>query len=323
MQDVAKKAKVSVATVSAVLNRSTYVSPELTVRVQKAAAELDYRINALARSLKQGSTQTVGMLIPSFGTPDPFFADVVDGVETTLRTANYSLLLGQTHNRVAEQSRHIAAFRDRLVDGLLLFQAPGLDLELDKLLAERRPVVFVGRVPQPTAADVVATDIEIGTWLGCSHLLQKGHRRIGLVTQKDSLSVREFRLTGWRRAHREATTPLDEALHVEGELSSQGGYAACMQLLDRKPLPQAIFVDDLVLTIGVVDALQQRGLTNKIEVLSSDDAGWLDVFHIPISTIVQPSQSVGSVAAQLFLNRIEDPNRPYETILLKPTLKLR
>lgn len=112
-------------------------------------------------------------------------------------------------------------------------------------------------------------------------------------------------------------------LHAEGELSVSGGRHAILQLLDRKPLPDALFVDDLVLCIGVVQALQERGLTDRIEVLSSDDADWLDVFHIPISTIVQPSHEVGVTAADLLLKRLRSPNRRREKILLKPTLKIR
>lgn len=323
MQDVARRAGVSVATVSAVLNGSSYVSPELTHRVQRAARDLDYRINILARSLKQGSTNTVGMLIPGFASPDPFFADVVHGAETTLGAGNYSLLLGQTHNRVQEQSRHIAAFRARLIDGLLLFQAHGDDAQLEKLLDDGKPVVFVGRVPDRSQADIVATDIEMGTRLAMEHLLSRGHRRIGLVTQRDSLSVRDFRLKAWREISSAAGIRLNAKLHAEGELSPEGGRNAALQLLNAKPAPDAIFVDDLVLTIGVVRALQERGLAGKIEVMSSDDAEWLDVFHIPISTVAQPSHAVGVTAANLLLQRIRRPERPYERILLPPTLRIR
>ena len=113
--DVAKRAGVSTATVSAVLNRSTYVSPELTKRVKAVAEELDYRINHLARSLQIGRTNTIGMLIPLFGTPDPFYSQVVQGVEDVLRKKGYALILGQTHNSVEEQSRYISAFRSRFV----------------------------------------------------------------------------------------------------------------------------------------------------------------------------------------------------------------
>jgi LacI family transcriptional regulator len=323
MNDVARRAGVSLATVSAVINRSAYVSPELTSRVNNAAAALDYRINVLARSLKQGATQTAGMLVPAFATPDPFFSEVVQGAEITLRASNYSLLVGQTHNQVAEQSRHIASFRARLIDGLLLFQAAGEDPELDRLLTEKKPVVFVGRVPSGIDADVAATDIEAGTYMGVKHLLQKGHRRVALITQRDSLSVREFRLKAWRRAYADLGLRPASGLRAEGELSSEGGFAAAAELLTADKLPDAIFVDDLVLTIGVVRALQQKNLTGKVEVLSSDDAEWLDVFHIPISTIVQPSHEVGATAARLMLERLKAPDRPYEKILLKPTLKVR
>lgn len=103
----------------------------------------------------------------------------------------------------------------------------------------------------------------------------------------------------------------------------EGGYAATMELLQGPEPVDAIFAGDLVLTVGMVRALQARGLTGKVEVLSSDDAEWLDVFHIPISTIVQPGHEVGVKAAGLFLERYNDPARPYETILLKPHLKIR
>lgn len=265
----------------------------------------------------------LGMRVPTFGAPDPFFGEVVQGVETTLRLKDYSLLLGQTHNRVAEQSRHIAAFRARLIDGLFLFQASGDDPELTKFLAEKKPVVFVGRVPSAIQADVVATDIEAGTFMGVQHLLAKGHRRVGLVTQRDSLSVREGRLKGWYAAYAGLGLTPAAGLHTEGELTVEGGYAATMELLEGREPVDAIFADDLVLTIGMVRALQSRGLTGKVEVLSSDDAEWLDVFHIPISTIVQPGHEVGVKAAGLFLERFSDPSRPYETILLKPHLKIR
>jgi len=206
---------------------------------------------------------------------------------------------------------------------LLLFQAPGSDSELDGIIEEKKPVVFVGRVPSKIRADTVATDIEAGTFMGVEYLLRKGRRRIGLLTQRDSLSVREFRLKGWRRAHAEAGLTPATNLHADSEISSEAGFVATRQLLSSKTLPDAIFADNLVLTIGVVRALQERGIAGSIEVVSSDEAEWLDVFHIPISTVVQPSYEVGVTAARLFLDRVTDPERPVETVLLKPALKIR
>jgi len=323
MIDVARRAGVSTATVSAALNGTAYVSPDLKRRVKNAAKALDYRINVLARALKEGVSDTVGMLIPDFALPDPFFVDVVRGAEITLRANDYSLLLGQTHNEVEEQSRHIQAFRARLTDGLLLFQTPGDDPELLKFQEDGRPVVCVGRLPHGIEADVVATDIEAGTRMGVEHLLSRKRRRIGLIAQKDSLSVRDFRVVGWRKAHAAAGLSVDEALQVEAPISTSGGRRAMLQLLSLRALPDAVFVDDLVLAIGVVQALQEKGLASQIEVVSSDDAEWLDVFQIPITTVVQPSHEVGVTAAQLMLKRLRNPRRKLEQILLAPTLKIR
>src|SRR5580692_10412931 len=177
--DVAKRAGVSIATVSAVLNKSTFVSPELTKKVKVAVEELDYTINHLAHSLQTRSTRTVGMLIPDMGNPDPFYGQVVRGAEDVFRKKGYLLFLGHTYNQVEEQSRYLSAFRSRLVDGVLLFQAPGDDPELTRMLEKKRPLVFIGRVPPGIEADIVANDIVAGTRAGVEHLIRQGHRRIG------------------------------------------------------------------------------------------------------------------------------------------------
>src|SRR5689334_19619194 len=130
--DVARKAGVSTATVSAVINRTSYVSPELTQRVKVAIKELDYTLNHLAHAMQTRTTRTIGMLIPDMGNPDPFYGEVVRGAEDVLRKKGYLLILGHTYNRVEEQSRYLSAFRSRLVDGVLLFQSAGSDEELDR-----------------------------------------------------------------------------------------------------------------------------------------------------------------------------------------------
>lgn len=323
--DVAKKASVSIATVSAVLNRTAYVSPELTQRVKLAVDELDYTINHLAHSLQTRSTRTVGILIPDAGNPDPFYGQVVRGAEDVFRKKGYLLILGHTYNQVEEQSRYLSAFRSRLVDGVLLFQAPGEDSELQRMLDKKRPLVFVGRIPAGVSADVVATDIRAGTKAGVAHLAARGHGRIGLITVEKSLSVSEARVAGWKQALRAHKLPADEALIVKTELNSEAGCAAALRLLELQDRPTAIFVDNLVVMIGVLKALQQKGLDcpRDLELVSSDDAEWLDVFRPPISTIVQPSYELGTKAAEILLKKIKHPKRPVETVLLQPQLKIR
>jgi DNA-binding LacI/PurR family transcriptional regulator len=320
--DVAERAGVSIATVSAVLNRSAYVSPELTKRVKKAVDELDYTINHLAHSLQTRQTRTIGMLIPDVGNPDPFYGQVVRGAEDVLRRKGYLLILGHTYNRVEEQSRYLAAFRSRLVDGVLLFQAGGEDEELRRLLSKKRPIVFVGRIPTGIQADVVATDIGAGTRLGVEYLVGRGHRRIGLITVASSLSVR---IEGWRAAHIAHGLSAEENLVASGELSAESGYAAAQSLLRQPEQPTAIFVDNLVMTTGVLRAVQEARMKcpEQIELASSDDADWLDVFRPPITTVVQPSYELGTAAAELLLKRIRHPKRSFQQNLLPPKLRAR
>jgi LacI family transcriptional regulator len=322
--DVAKRAEVSVATVSAVLNRSKYVSPELTQRVKQAAAELDYSINLLARSMQTGRTHSIGMLIPLFSTPDPFYAQVIHGVEDVLRRRGYTLNLGQTYNKLEEQSRYISGFRARSMDGLLIFQAPGDDPELRKF-RQKKPVVFVGRIPEAPDADVVAIDIVAGTRIGMNHLIARGHRRIGLVVVKNSLSVRSSRIEGWRQALKSAGLPLLENYICEGDLETETDRRAATALLSLEEPPTAVFVDNLLLLIGVFEVLRERGIPcpRQMEIMSSDDAEWLDVFDPQISTVVQPSYELGVKAAEVLLKRLRYPNRKPERLLLRPTLRIR
>jgi LacI family transcriptional regulator len=325
MRDVAEKAGVSIATVSAVLNKTAYVSPELAKRVNDAVLALDYTINHLAHSLQTRSTHTIGMLIPDVATPDPFFGQVVRGAEDALRAKGYLLFLGHTYNKLEEQSRYLAAFRARLVDGVLLFQAPGADPELDRLLQGQKPVVFVGRIPKGIETDVVATDILLGTQLALRHILQQGHTKIGLLTVAASLSVAEFRINAWRTELRRKKIVPDERYLASIELSFESAARAVAALMRLPNPPTALFADNLVVGVGALRGVQIAGrrVPQDVMIVSSDDADWLDAFRPALSTIVQPSYQLGFRAAELLLKRIRHPNRPYETVLLTPELRIR
>jgi len=323
--DVAKRAGVSIATVSAVINRTAFVSPELTKRVNEAVKELDYTINQLAHALQTRRTRTIGMLIPDVGAPDPFYGQVVRGAEDVFRRKGYLLFLGHTYNSVEEQSRYLSAFRARMVDGVLLFQAPGEDRELDMLVESKKPLVFVGRIPKAIDADVVATDIQAGTRMALEHLLERGHKRVGMILVSASMSVHANRIAGWRAALRKHRIKADESYVVSGELSMDAGATATAQLLDLPKPPTAIFTDNLIVMTGVLKVLKARGIAcpEQIELASSDDADFLDVFRPPVTTIVQPGYELGVEAAERLLVRIKSPKLPALKKILKPSLHVR
>lgn len=321
--DVAKRAGVSTYTVSSVVNQSAYVSPKLTKRVLKAVQELDYTPNALARGLQTRKSRTIAMLIPDIGSP--FYARVVHGVEHRLRKADYSLMLGNTYNKAEEQARYLTIFRSQQVDGVLMFLAAGDESEAERMVKAKKAVVFVGRTPRTFKADAVSADNVAGTRLAIEHLIKAGHKRIAIITGQSSLSTSTDRVEGWRRTLRKHKLPTTASLIGEGDWSAESGHAAAKRFLAMNPRPTAIFASNFLMMTGALRAVKESGLRcpEDVQVISSDDSEWLDVFAPAITTVVQPSYAMGEHAADLLLKRIEKPSRKFETVVLEPELHIR
>ena len=321
--DVAKLARVSTYTVSCVVNKSAFVSPELTERVLAAVKQLDYTPNAVARSLQTRTTKTLGMLIPDIA--NPFYARVVRGVEDRLSKDGYSLLLGNTYNDVDAQTRYLSLFRGRQVDALLLFMTSGGEDAVARLVEEKRPVVCVGRVPQSFDCDSVSADNITGTRLAIDHLIQKGHKTIGLVAGELALSAGMDRVKGWRAALKKRKLPAPDSLIEAGDWTEVAGCEATHRLLEHSPQPTAIFAANFLMMTGVLRALQERGIPvpQQVEVASSDDSEWLDVFTPAITTVALPTYDMGQQAADLALARLKDPKRPFTKVVLEPALRVR
>jgi DNA-binding LacI/PurR family transcriptional regulator len=321
--DVAKRASVSTYTVSSVINRSAFVSPELTKRVLKAVRELDYTPNALARGLQTRKTRTVAMLIPDIGSP--FYSRVVRGVENRLRQADYSLMLGNTYNQAEEQARYLTVFRSQQVDGILMFLAAGDESEAERMVKAKKAVVFVGRTPRTFQGDSVTADNVKGTRLAIDHLIATGHQKIAIITGHASLSTSADRVDGWRKSMRRAKLAAPAAMIGEGDWTADSGCAVAKRLLALSPRPTAIFAANFPMMTGVLRALKEGGLRcpEDVQVVSSDDSEWLDVFSPSITTVAQPSFAMGEHAADLLLKRMQQPSRKFETIVLTPELHVR
>ncbi|MCX6604226.1 MAG: LacI family DNA-binding transcriptional regulator [Acidobacteria bacterium] len=321
--DVAKRAGVSTYTVSSVINKSAFVSPELTARVEKAVLDLDYTPNAVARSLQTRNTQTIGMLIPDIG--NPFYATVVQGVEDTLRREGYSLILGSSYDHVEEQARYLGVFRSKLIDGLLIYIAAGDQSEVRRMVEARRPVVFVGRLPQGFTADSITADNAKGTQLILDHLISKGHRDIAMLLGHHSLSTVTERVDGWKKAMRRHRIKARPELICEGDWSEASAYAAAKDLLKLPERPTAIVAVNFPMLAGALRAIREAGLRcpEDVECASSDDYDWLDLFHPPITTITQHNYSIGEEAARLVLQRIKQPDRAFQQITIEPQLRIR
>ena len=316
IRDVAARAGVSTATVSAVLNQSAYVSPELTERVRTAVRELNYTINAIARGLQSRSTKMIGMLVPDIA--EPVYSLMVKGVEEGLKRAGYSLLLGSTHNRTEEQSRYLELLRSKQVDGMLLLLAFGEEDDLRLAVEAGLPLVFIARKPATFEADCVVVDNFAASHEATKELIAAGHRRIGIVVGPRDLVVSRDRIDGWRRALDDAGITARDEWITEGDYTTASGEAAMESLMALDEPPTAVFATGFLMMTGCLAVARRRGIAvpDQVELMTWSDSPLLDVFEPPIATVEQPSAEMGERAAELILRRIKEPARAPEVVTL-------
>ncbi len=309
--DVAKAARVSVATVSAVVNDTAFVSPSLKTRVQAAIDRLGYQPNLLARSLAQQRSHTIGMIVPDI--VNPFFPEVVRGAEDRARAAGYTLLLASSDNDPTKEELYLNVFLAKRVDGILLTKAPGrMPASLTaRLRTARVPIVQIAREIPGVKADAVLMDDRGAAYEGVTHLLRLGYRRIGFITGIGHVSTTRRRLLGYRDALRDWQLEVDPRLVVEGDFQVTSGYTAGVDLL--KATPDAVFISNYLMAVGFMRALRQYGLRcpDDVGIVTCDDHPWLDSFTPRLTTIDLPKHALGSEAARLLVERIEtDAKRP-------------
>lgn len=324
IRDVAERARVSVATVSAILNDNKYVSPELADRVRESIATLQYRPNGLARSLKQQRAHILGLILSDI--TNPFFTTLVRAVEDTARGAGYTLLLGNTDEDAAKEEAYVELLRSRQVDGLILVASAGQHAYLPDLLAAGLPVVCVDRSLASLGADSVLTDNVAGAYQAVAHLVALGHRRIGIVTGLPGVTSTYQRLDGYRQALAEHGIAWDADFVREGDSRMEGGARRAAELLALPERPTALFVTNNLMTIGAMRAIADAGLRcpEDVALIGFDDFEWASVFRPRLTTVRQPVYEIGKAAARLLIQRIERKRTGAATeILLPPTLIVR
>jgi LacI family transcriptional regulator len=326
-EDVARLAGVSRATVSYVINNRTdgnvRISEETRCRVLDAVKELGYRPNVLARSLRQGQTHTIGMIVPD--NTNPFFAEVARGVEDTSFQQGYSVILCNSDSDPDKELLYTNVLAEKRVDGIL-FVAVGMSAERICGLQERRmPVVVVDRDIPDVAVDSVMTANERGGWLATRHLIELGHRRIGCIAGPSDVTPSAERGTGYRQALREAVLSVEEELIMRGDFQYESGYQAARQLLSMDDPPTAIFACNDLMAIGAISAAVELGrqVPADLSVVGFDDVPLASFANPALTTVVQPKHEIGVVAATMLLERMQDPDKPPRRRMLNTKLVVR
>jgi LacI family transcriptional regulator len=316
MRAVADRAQVAMSSVSRVLSQHPDVSAAMRERVLAAVEELGYRPDMLAQGLRRGATYSVGFLVGDV--TNPLLAAIVKGAESELRDRGYSVLLANSERDVSIEREHLQLFAQRRVDGLILSLATEDDPETLEVLRDiEAPSVMLDRdVPGAPDASLVLTDHRVGMRDAVGHLLDLGHRRIGLVTGAELRPTRE-RIAGAREAY--AARRLPDGLSVmPGDFTSDHGARSADELLDAAEPPTALVAGGNQILIGILRALQRRGLAfpSDVSLVTCDDTEITTVLQPPISAVSRDYPEVGTTAARLLLRRLGGRDAGPETITL-------
>ncbi|GAB2738872.1 LacI family DNA-binding transcriptional regulator [Streptomyces bullii] len=316
MADVARSAGVSVATVSHVLNGTRPVLPHTRQAVLDAVEELGYTPNSLARSLVTSRTRSIGLAVSAIS--NPYFTEILQGVEACALEHGYSLLIADPHDDPVHERKVVQLLHERRVDGMIV--APSADpAELLAYLGRHDvPAVFLDRLVETPRIDQVATENAGPTAELVTHLAGLGHRRIALVAGRPGLSTTGERITGYRNGLAAAGLAYDERLLVHGHSESAGAERATAALLSLDQPPTALVTANNAMTIGALRALRDGGLSvpEDIALCCFDDFAWADLFAPRLTAIAQPSRDIGATAVRVLLDRLAEPDRPARTVRL-------
>jgi LacI family transcriptional regulator len=326
IRDVARLAEVHPGTVSRALNAETraLVNEETAERVRRAAEQLGYRPNPIARGLKTNRSYTIGVLIPDI--TNPLFPPILRGIEDQLDDAGYTSLIVNTDNDPERERTHLEAMRTRQVDGFISATAR-LDQEvLADIAARGTPLVLVNRSFEDGSVPAVAVDDRQGVRLAVEHVAGLGHTRIGHIAGPQNTSTGHRRYQGFL----DATTAVgldvpDERVSFSSWYTELEGARLCAQMLDDAGDLTAIVAANDLLAIGCYDALAARGLQcpDDVTIVGFNDMPLVDHLRPPLTTVRVPQREIGTVAADLLLERLADTSLVPREILLEPTLIVR
>ncbi|WP_105664490.1 ribose operon transcriptional repressor RbsR [Cronobacter dublinensis] len=324
MKDVARLAGVSTSTVSHVINKDRFVSDAIRVRVEDAVRTLNYAPSALARSLKLNQTRTIGMLITA--SSNPFYSELVRGVERSCFERGYSLVLCNTEGDEQRMNRNLETLLQKRVDGLLLLctethqPSPAIMTRYPAI-----PTVMMDWSPFDGDSDVIQDNSLLGGDIATRHLIEKGFTRIACVTGPLDKTPARLRLEGYRTAMQRAGLTVPEGYEVIGDFEFGGGLRAMQSLLALPEPPQAVFMGNDAMAVGAYQALYQAGLRipQDIALVGYDDIELARYMTPPLTTIHQPKDELGELAIDVLIHRMAQPELQQQRLQLTPVLMER
>lgn len=324
IKDIAKRLGVSPATVSRALSDSGLVAEPTLSRIREAASALDYRPNVSARRLRTRRSMAVLMVVRDVG--NPFYLEILKGVEAAARAAGYSVLMGNTENDPGREAEYFDMLRDGHADGMILMTGKlPADPEFRERMPADLPVVVALEVIEGSGFPHVQIDNEGAAAEAVRHLVGLGHRRIAHISGPVPEILSVHRRAGYHRAMREAGLHVPTGYDVRGDYLLKGGRQACRQLFELTEPPTAIFAANDEMAMGAIHELRQMGrdVPSDVSVVGFDDLYLSEAFYPPLTTVSQPRAEIGRAAMTLLLGMFSGTEAPTEPIVLPTALKIR
>lgn len=321
IKDVARLAGVSTTTVSHVINKTRFVAEATQEKVNNAVKQLKYSPSAVARSLKCNSTQTIGMLVTQ--STNPFFSEVIDGVESYCYRQGYTLILCNTGGIYEKQRDYIRMLAEKRVDGILVM-CSDLTEELLIMLDSYSdiPKVIMDWGPESSQADKIIDNSEAGGYLATKFLIDHGHTNIACLSGHLNKAACKERIIGFRRAMSEARLQINEDWILEGNFECDTAVLAADSIIAMDQKPSAVFCFNDTMALGLMSRLQQRGIRipEDMSVIGYDNIEISEYFSPPLTTIHQPKRRVGKNAFEILLQRIKNKEHERRIFEMHPEI---
>lgn len=322
--DIAKKAGVSISTVSRVLNGKAEefrISEKSQQKVRETAKKLNYVPNQFAASLKSGKSNTIALLIPSLS--NPFFADIASEINAEVRNRGYITIIGDSDENKEIENEELLQMQSRNIEGLVIAPCDQNWKGIKKLHDQGLPVVCIDRYFENLDIPYVSTDNYEGAIMATKHLLEYGHQRIACIQGVSDSVPNKLRIKGYKDAM--IAAGITDYQIIGDEFSVQNGYKETKLLLQQRERPTAIFALSNTIAIGCIKALREENLSipEDVSLITFDDHPFLDYLATPLTCITQPTREICRIAIKYLFFMLTNKEIKQSQLLLKPELKYR
>jgi LacI family transcriptional regulator len=317
----------SVTTVSRALAGYEDVSPATREQVRQVALEMGYEPNIIARQLQKQRTDTIALILPTFGPrfSDPFFSEFLAGVGNEAARNGFDLLVSTRAPGEEEVATYLRHIRSRRVDGFIIVRTRRRDPRIDLLQSHNFPFAAFGRVENGNKFPLIDENSALGIRQVVEHLVALGHTRLACIAAPAGLNMAHHRLQGFIETVSAHKLPIDHTLIIEGDLTQQSGRFIGGQLLDMPQPPTAIVACNDLMALGAMTAAQERGLVvgQHVSITGFDDLPPAEHAHPPLTTVHQPVYKIGVMVCQLLIKVIQGEDLPEPQVILQPSLVVR